>query len=122
MLCEIKDDRERTVLKGEFSTMVIEVAQGGYGVAADPYQRLTNLIIAPVKRQLEGGGSEKAGSSLVRLDENTAEFLAQALVRISSGQQLGVARPIQAELDASRQAGAQTKSSTAQSRWRAPRR
>ncbi|KPJ86738.1 MAG: hypothetical protein AMS18_15305 [Gemmatimonas sp. SG8_17] len=122
MLCEMKDDRQRTVLKGEFSTVFIEVAQGGHGVEGDPYQRLTNLIITPVKRQLDGGGWEKAGSVFVRLDENAVEFLAQALKRVSSGQELGVVRPIQAELDVGRRASTPKKDSAASSRWGAARR
>jgi hypothetical protein len=122
MLCEIKDDRQRTVLKGEFSTVLIEVAQGGHGVEGDPYQRLTNLIITPVKRQLDGGGWERAGSVFVRLDESAVEFLAQALTRVSSGQELGVVRLIQAELDVDSQTRAPNKDSTAHSRWGAARR
>lgn len=122
MLCEIKDDRQRTVLKGEFSTVFIEVAQGGHGVAGDPYQRLTNLIITPVKRQLDGGGWEQAGSVFVRLDEDAAEFLAHALNRVSSGQELGVVRPVRAELDTGRRASAPSKDSASSSRWGAARR
>jgi hypothetical protein len=122
MLCEIKDERHRTVLKGEFSTVFVEVAQGGHGVEGDPDQRLTNLIITPVKCQVDGGGWEKAGSVFVRLDEDAAEFLAQALMRVSSGQELGVVRPIQAALDVGRQASSPRKDSTTHSRWGAARR
>ena len=99
MLCEIKDERQRTVVKGEFGNVFVEVTQGGHTPEGEPYQRFTNLVIRPVKRHRGQRGWEEAASVFLRLDEDAAEFLADALVKVSSRRELGLIHTTEGRLE-----------------------
>ncbi len=120
MLCEIKDERQQKVLSGEFETVIVEVTQGGHGVEGNPYERLTNLIITPVKASSTDHDWQQAAKVFLRLDEDAATFLAEALIKVSSGQEMGLvhtAHPV----PAGQEAGESEKGGGSRHRWTSKR-